>query len=232
MHRRDPDSDETPEEKLEPGNITRLQTQRKNNKRVSIFIDGHFAFGIHQDVLLQHNLYSGLFLDAPTIQTLTDADALLRAKEAAMVYLGHRARSVHEVNQKLQQKGFNESVIKIVRDRLLELGYLNDRSFAHQFVKGRFQAKGYGPQRLRSDLYRLGLAPGLIEEVLDEELDNDEILIRAFEQGKKKWKQLRREPDAFKKRKKLFDFLLRRGHTPDVSRQIAELLEKEDVENF
>lgn len=231
MRRRNSDPDERPEEQLEPGTITRLQTQRKNNKRVSIFIDGHFAFGIHQDVLLQHNLYSGLFLDLPTIQTLKKADALLRAKEAAMMYLGHRARSIHEVNQKLQQKGFDAAVIKSVRERLIELGYLDDRSFARQFVKGRFQAKGYGPQRLRSDLYRLGIASTLIEEVLEQELEEEDILNRALQQGKKKWKQLRRETDTFKKRKKLFDFLLRRGHTPDVSRQVAELLKKEDVEN-
>lgn len=232
MRRRTTDPDEAPEEHLEPGNITRLQTQKKNSKRVSVFIEGRFAFGIHQDVLLQYNLYSGLFLDLLAIQTLRDADALLRAKEAAMMYLGHRARSVHEVDQKLQQKGFDAATIKIVKERLLELGYLDDRSFAHQFVKGRFQAKGYGPQRLRSDLYRLGIASALIEEVLEQELREDDVLERALEQGQKKWKQLRREPDAFKKRKKLFDFLLRRGHTPDISRQVAELLKREDVEKF
>lgn len=213
---------------IKPGPITSIESQKKNTKRVSVFINGKFAFGLHQDVLLQHALHSGMNLEEETIQALIAADALLRAKEAALIYLGHRARSEFEVKKKLRDKGFEASVIDQVIQRLHELSYLNDEQFATSYVKGRFKQKGYGPQRLRSELYKLGIAGPLIEQTLEEVLGNENVVERALQEAQKRLKRLRNESDLQKKRRKLFDFLMRRGHTGDVARTVIEQL---DLEN-
>lgn len=213
---------------IHPGRISGLEFQKKNAKRISVFIDDKFAFGLHQDVLLQHSLHSGMELDEQQIKALLEADALLRAKEAAITYLGHRARSEQEVRTKLKRKGFDEEIIATVVKRLHELSYLNDESFAQNYVRSRFKVKGYGPQRIRSELRRLGIPDALISQTIEDLLPKQDVSERALEEAKKRLKRLRNESDMTKKRRKLFDFLLRRGHTTDVAREVIEQL---DLEN-
>ena len=176
-------------------------------------------------MLLQNNLYSGLDLDEAAIQSLVAEDSLLRAKEAAIMYLGHRARSEHEVRTKLKGKGFEEPTIAVVIKRLYELSYLDDEQFALNFTRNRFKHKGYGPQRIRAELRRLGIANTLIERALDELLAEKDVLEVALKEAQKRLKKLRRETDLYKKRRKLFDFLLRRGHTSDVARDVIDKLD-------
>ena len=213
---------------IHPGRVSGLETQKKNHKRFSVFIDDKFAFGLHQDVLLEHSLHSGMELDEAGINTLLAADALLRAKEAAITYLGHRARSEKEVRTKLKGKGFEEETIAIVIRRLHELSYLDDERFAQNYIRSRFKVKGYGPQRIRSELRRLGIADDLIEQAIEDLLPKDAISDRALAEAQKRLKRLRNETDIYKKRRKLFDFLVRRGHTTDVAREVIEQLRLEE----
>ncbi|MEM8484605.1 MAG: RecX family transcriptional regulator [Bacteroidota bacterium] len=213
-----------PARNLSPGQITGIEMQKKNAKRISIFINDKFAFGLHQDVLLQHALHSGMSLDAAQINMLVEADALLRAKEAAIMYLGHRARTEHEVRTKLRGKAFEEEIIDQVVKRLYELSYLDDEQFASRYTQNRFQYKGYGPQRIRTELRRLGIAPALIEQALEALLPANDVVARAQVEAEKRLRRLRNEKDLYKKRRKLFDFLVRRGHTSEVAREVIEKL--------
>ena len=119
-------------QEIKPGRITGIESQKKNSNRVSVFINDKFGFGLHHDVLLQHGVHTGQDLDEELISKLRAADALVRAKEAAIVYLGHRARTEQEVRKKLRGKGFEPAIIDQVVARLHELSYLDDAGFARK----------------------------------------------------------------------------------------------------
>lgn len=209
-------------ENVSPGRITGIESQKKNANRVSIYINDQFGFGLHHDVLLQHGLHTGVDLEASQIRELQAADALIRAKEAAITYLGHRARTEKEVRQKLQGKGFDGATIDQVIVRLYELSYLDDASFARTYTQNRFTFKGYGPQRIRAELRRLGVASPLIEAAIAEAMPANVMYERAFAEAEKRLRRLRNEQDPSKRRQKLYGFLMRRGHTPDVVRAVIE----------
>jgi len=211
----------------EAGTITALERQQKNRNRISVFIDDVFAFGVHQDILLQHMLYVGLQLEQPAIQEIQQADQLIRAKMSAISYLSYRARTEHEIREKLKRDGFDEPVRNTVIDRLHELSYINDQSFVLNYVRDRLNRKGHGPIRLKADLRKLGISKEQVDEALNEVSDANNILDRALEQARKRIKRLQKETDPYKKRRKLQNFLLRKGHTLDTAREVVERLEQE-----
>ncbi len=102
--------------------------------------------------------------------------------EKAVSLLNYRAHSRKELADKLKQKtGCDDADLNEVLDRLEELGFLNDRTYAASVVRscGR---KGYGAQRALSELSRRGIPKELREEALNELPENDgtlERLIRA-----------------------------------------------------
>lgn len=216
------DFDEQPD--LRPGHVTRLVRQQRNAERVSVFIDDAFAFGVHEDLVIEFGLHKGLALDVATQQRMVEADSGRAAMQVALDYLGYRARTEREVRQKLARRDFGEAVIERTLARLRETGYLDDAAYARSYVEARFRNRGYGPQRLRTDLLRRGVAPALIDAALEAEVEEDAVLEAARGHAARRWPRLAGEPDPRKRRRKLSDFLLRRGFRYDTVRRVVEEL--------
>lgn len=210
------------------GTVTRLLAQQKNPERVSVFIDGAFAFGLHVDLVMEHALAKGQHLDAETQQRLRAADAARRAFDVALTYLGYRARTEAEMRRRLADKGFSEAVAEATLARLRDFEYLDDAAYARDYARTRFRTKGYGPQRLRADLRRRGVPAAAIEAALAAVIEADDVLEAARRHAATRRRRLGAEPDPRKRRKKLTDALLRRGFSYDTVRQVLDEEEREE----
>ncbi len=214
-----------PNPHIRPGTITAIEQQKHNANAVSVFLDEKFAFGLHQDVAVQYNLYVGRYVDEETVEQMVHAHRLLKAKGSAIALLARRPRTEHEIRFKLQAKGFREEIIQEVVRRLYELSYLDDEAFTRNFIHDRIRIKGYGPVRLKSELRRLGIAEEHVKAAIDDWAEEDTFYSKALEHARKKYDQLAREPDDLKRKRKMYSFLLRKGHTPDVVLQVLEELD-------
>lgn len=225
---REPDQASPEQERpLRAGVVTQLRAQAKNPDRVSVYLDGRFAFGLYQDIVLQFGLYKGRRLEVDEQQRLLEADQLYIARSKALHYLAYRARSEQEVRRKLGQGGFSEGVVDEVIARLETLGYLDDAAYAEGYARRRFETGGYGPRRVRNDLMRRGVGRADIEAALAKVFDEeDDVIAAAREQAGRRWSRLAREEDPLKRRKKVYDFLLRRGFSYDVIQRVVDEIER------
>jgi len=216
-------------ERTEPageGKITRLVAQKKNPNRVSVYLDGAYAFGVHGMLIADFRLSIGRVLTEAERRKLAEADAVLRAKAVALNYIAYRPRTEREVRRKLAEKGFSDDFIAPVIERLYALGYLDDAAYARNYAHARYANKGYGPQRIRTELLRRGVNRALVDATVDELTATSDPLEAARSYAEKRWQRLAGETDSRKRLKKLSDFLVRRGFTYDtVRRVLAELTE-------
>ena len=226
--RRPPTDEEEPKRDLRPGTITRLAQQKRDADRVSVFIDDVFAFGLALDLVVRAGLKKGQRLEVAEQQALLDDEERLKARSVALDYIAYQARTEQEVRRKLARKGFPEHVADEAVERMRELGYLDDADYARAYARGRLAGRGHGPQRIRNDLRKRGVAAKTIDAVLDELVERDDLRETALHHGRKRWVRLQREEDPLKRRKKLSDFLVRRGYDFDLIREIVEQLEAEE----
>ena len=224
--RRRTQREERPAPDLRPGTVTRLLGQKKNPNRVSVFIDDAFAFGVHVDLVVDFGLHKGQVLDVETQQQMVQADQIRAGREVALAYLGYGARTEQEVRQKLVRSGFDDVVAEDTVARLRELGYLDDAAYARSYVQARFRNRGYGPGRLRTDLQRRGVTTRHIDAVLDELVEEEDMLEAALGHAEKRWPRLATETDAYKRRKKLSEYLVRPGFSYEIARHVIEDLER------
>ncbi len=75
----------------------------------------------------------------------------------AFNYLSFRARSVNEMERYLRRKGHAPETVRDVIQRLIDLHYLDDATFALGWVDSRRRAGGRGPHLLRSELAQKGV---------------------------------------------------------------------------
>lgn len=130
------------------------------------------------------------------------------AFDAALTFLGYRARSVNEVRKRLLQKGHQEVDIEAAVARLVELKYLDDEAFAVSWTASRERSKPMSSLRVRQELRALGVDAITAEEAAPRDEDTD--IASAITALRKAWG--RWSKDAVESRqKKAQGFLLRRG---------------------
>jgi regulatory protein len=189
--------------------ITAIEQQKKRGSRVSVFVDGEFAFGCSLDALAEIGLKKGQPVSPSQIEQWRRKIIYDEAKTVAFNALARRIRSEREIRDKLRKKKFPLDIIDQVVARLYEMKLLNDSEFAGALVRDRLKRAPIGKAALKTKLFQKGVAKETIETALNEvDLRADELCLKAAE---KKLKSLQREPDAQKRKQKLSQFLMRRG---------------------
>ncbi len=159
-------------------------------------------------VVTELSLYSGRTLTEDELSAVRDASARSRCRQRALRIIGARAMSVKELTDRLKEKGESPENAEDAAQWLLDMRLLDDAQYAAMCVR-HYAAKGYGPGKIRNELYRRGIARELWDEALEE----------LPEQGDRIDALLRRKlksdtPDRAELRKAA-DYLYRRGFGRD-----------------
>jgi regulatory protein len=155
--------------------------------------------------------------------------------QAGARFLEARPRSVAEVRRKLTRLGYRPELVKVAVERLAELGYLDDESFARAWVESRDRAKPRGEHALRRELGLKGVDRALVDSVLGDRredavvasADRDEAPSSADEAAaerllERKLPALLREPDPRRRLQRAYALLARNGFGPDVCSTVSK----------
>jgi regulatory protein len=200
--------------------VTKIIRKKSRQSLYSVSVDGTKAFELNADVLVKFGLRVGIELTEKDIERILVEEARFRAQRLAVNYLSYRPRSAREVIQHLTRKGYGKELSRTVAQNLEKAGLINDAQFAAMFVRDRIKRRPAGRALLRRALQEKGIAPQLVEQVLDNAL-SDEIQQEAAEHLAAKRLRLHgasfAKLDTARKKKRLFEYLLRRGFSNDIA---------------
>ena len=207
------------------GIITALEVQKRNKKRVNVFVDDDYAFSLSLDEAAR--LHKGQTLSDAEIAALIEQSAITAATDSAARFMAMRPRSAYEVRQNLMRKQTPPPVIDAVLEKLNEFGYIDDRAFAELWVRDRTTFKPTSPRALRYELRQKGISDSIIDAVLTE-LDADDAAYRAAQSQVRRLRGV----DRREFRTKVSTLLQRRGFSYDVIRATTRrLFEELDAES-
>jgi len=199
--------------------ITALQPQKRSKRRVSVFLDGNFLFGLAAETVAALGLRVGMEVDRARLDEIAREEQLHQARQYAFLLLSYKARTTTELRQRLARKGFSPDIQTTTLERLSELKMIDDAGYARQFVQDRVSIGHKGKWRVRGELLKRGVAREHIEEALaaapDETVAAREVAEKYLSGNK------RLEPAVLRRR--LYAFLARRGFSPDTIRQVTDL---------
>jgi regulatory protein len=202
------------------GVITALEVQKRNKKRVNVFVDEAYAFSMTLDEAAR--LHKGQVLSDAEIDALVNDAAITAATESAARFLAVRPRSAQEVKQNLAKKETPPPVIEAALERLTAFGYIDDRAFADLWVRDRMTYKPTSPRALRFELQQKGIARDVIDAVL-EDLDAGEAAYQAAQTQLRRFRGMQRRDFQ----SKISSLLQRRGFSYDVVRSTVRRLMQE-----
>ncbi len=193
--------------------------------RFNIYLDGQFAFGADEDLVVEQRLIVGKVLDEKMIEQLLFEAEIGKLMERMYRLFNIRQRSEKEVRDYFRIKGkeqVSDLVIELVIKKLKQKRMLNDEEFARSWVEARSKLKGI--QVIKSELYKKGISKEIIDTVITLESDQEQVAEKLLQKRLPRWIKL----PLVKQRKKAYEFLLRRGFQYDQVRDVIEKLTKKD----
>jgi regulatory protein len=138
---------------------------------------------------------------------------------AALRLLTRREHTTWELTQKLSQRGFAAEDIEPVIAACVRLNYLNDGRAGRLLVE-QLARKGLGHLRIRMEFKKRGICDRLTDAILNAEFTETEERRAARRVLQKKMPAYDSEPDSRKRKEKLFRFLLSRGFSAELARDL------------
>lgn len=200
--------------------ITKIEIQKKNKERVNIYLDEEYAFSISAELVYKENLKVKDVVDIEKLKSVADKESYLRCKNSALKIIERSYKTEKEVIEKLQMKGYEQNHIEASIEFLKEYKFLNDDYYAEAFIKDKLNSKG--SQRIKQDLIKKGIPRDKIEEKL-EGIDKSAGKNTARVLANKKLRIIQKsENDTYKISGKLYRFLISKGYTYDVVKEVVK----------
>lgn len=198
--------------------ISRIEVQKKNKKRSSIFINGEFKFGLTTDIVIKYGLEEGDEITEEDVKNLLLAEEKEYLKERAYRLLRYRNRSIAEMKDRLIKLGYEPDIIEMIINELKQEGALDDRKFVKGFASDYTELKPKGNIFIRRELQKKKVDQSLIEEIIKER-DEKNILKTILQ---KKFPNY--DKNDLKQKAKIIRYFLGKGFTV---RTIYEVLGEE-----
>ena len=204
---------------------------RRKKNRVLVHSEGAEPLEIALDVMERSGIHVGSNLTTQDVAQLQEDDTKWRVRQAALHLLSYRPRAEQELRRRLRSKDFPHASVEWCLRALKEEGLIDDHAFASAYVRSRIRLKPRGRFRLTQELRQKGVSAEIAEEAIDQAFSNEETsegdlacaaarrwldrqgatLIESLADAERCDKRERA-------RRRLHNFLSRRGFAPDVIR--------------
>ncbi len=211
--------------------VTNIERRKRDSHRVDLFIDGEFAFGINEEVLLRSGIRKGDSLTEEALGKIRASQESSLARNRALRLLGGRLRSEAELRTDLLEHEFHPATIESVIEQLRALRLLDDRRFAQAFVHDARMRRALGRILLQLELRRKGIPEPVIREVLDAAAQPDEeaVAFAAASKLLKRYRASRKPTPPERQRNRAAQFLGRRGFDWQTIAAVMKRLFREDA---
>ena len=203
--------------------ITKITPQKKRKNRYNLYVNGEFFEGLDQNTVAIHKLYEGKILTDDEIEKIRETEIREKLHDRVINLISKFPKTEFELKRYIRRKGYSEEIAEEEVRRLKKYDLIDDQKYANRYVESN---RKYSKRMLRKKLFEKGIDKNIINEVLNQpEVDKkeEEILLKT---AKKKLKRLKKDNE---KKRKLFQYLARKGFDfEDIYKIIDMFLEKEE----
>jgi regulatory protein len=195
--------------------ITNLTTQKKDENRVNIFIDGKFVFSLSLQEVLDEKLKIGTELSDSDVSRLKKVSSDGKLKMRMVEWLALRPRSERELRDYLRKKSVDEDLqIKLI-ETAQRYNWQNDEQFTRWWIEQRTR-KQRSKTYIKNELRSKGVSNEIINTAFaGSDFSEHDQLVTIIAK--------KRTLAKFTDDKKLIEYLMRQGYRySDIVDALAE----------
>ncbi|EXX91148.1 RecX family transcriptional regulator [Paenibacillus darwinianus] len=210
--------------------ISSVEKVRKQRGRYFIYREGQEepVLSVHEDMLIRFRLLKDAWVTEEDLRLIETEDGRHRAYSQAIAYLGAKPRTRKEIERYLARKELDEETIRETADRLESERLIDDADYAKIFTSQRAGSHAKGRMLIRQELIQRGIGKSEAAEAI-EAIDPDMEREAAIKAAVKRWPSLKGE--LRERRRKLAQFLTRRGYPSGVVREALKTVATSQEDN-
>ena len=197
--------------------VTRIECVTKT--KCKVYLDEQFAFVLYKGELSRYQVQEGRELSESLVDTIKKEVLLKRAKLRAMHLLNAMERTEEQLRTKLRQGLYTDDIIDEALKYVKSFGYVEDEGYAKRYIQSRQNAKS--KRELYAALCQKGVSREVIEQAMEacyEEKDELEAIRKLVAK-----RHFSPEDSTDAEKKKIYDFLLRKGFRSEDIRQVIQV---------
>lgn len=198
--------------------ITKIEIQKKNKNRCSVFVNEEFAFGMDLDAIITYDIQKGNQYTQKEYKELLKAMQYEKSKSAALRYVGYSPRTIRQTTEKLESLEYDAVIIDKTIEFLKLYGYLDDLQYAKDFIRSRIKQKKHGRYKIAYDLMHRGIKKCISEPLLEAYEEEEYKGALALYHKKAKGK----EAKSNQEKAKITRYLQGRGYPFEIIKQVIE----------
>lgn len=221
--------------------VTKMTPGVRDPNRVNIFLDGHFAFSLDINQVVEAGVKVGYRVTNERLEDLRRMSEFGKLYQRTLEWVLTRPHSVRETRDYLRRRQIKrrmlnrqrareekkplaeieDDVMQLVIKRLIEKKYLNDQKFAEFYVENRYVRRGISHKRLRMELQKKGVSSDLISAAMAKvQRDEGEEIFKVIAKKRKKYNDFQ-----------LIGYLVRQGFNFQQAKDAVETAKnQEDTE--
>jgi len=207
--------------------VTKIQAQKRKG-RYNVYLDDKYAFPVAENTLIEFRLMNGTELTDEQVKEIQDRENVNKAYGDAVNYLSYQLRTEKEIKEYLYKKEYHRDAVDLTLQRLRDLNYLDDESYAQSFINTQLRMSANGPKIIEQKMVQKGVPNNIIQDKLAE-IDQDILLENAIDFAKK---QVRKQKRASFQQMltKLRQSLYQKGFNKEIIEETIESLDLEPDE--
>ncbi len=132
----------------------------------------------------------------------------------------YQDRCHYDVEKKLKSLHVDEDTYNQVLMDLIQDNFLNEERFVFNYVRGKFNQKKWGKNKIKFELKKRAIHDSLITKALNQ-IDS-EYYFNTLKDLFLKKQLLTKETNPFLKNKKVISYLINRGYEYDLIKEVME----------
>lgn len=157
--------------------LNKLRPSQREKGRFRLELEDGRTLEITEEEILSFGLYSGMDLAEEQLKELARQAKRSLTRMGAARLAAARPMSRAELVARLMRKGGAKEDCEAAADRLEQLGLIDDAAYALRLVL-RCADRGYGPKKMKDELFRRGIAPALWDQAMEQAPPPAEVAAR------------------------------------------------------
>ncbi len=148
--------------------ISKIEQQKKNKSRLSVFIDGEFSFGADNFTVLSHHLTEGAEITEEELKNIKNTAVLEDAKNYAARLVSARSYTEKAMKEKLIAHVGDEETVEKTLSFLKEYKLIDDYDYALRYAHDLVHLKKFGPKQVKWKLQEKGIPKDIAQRAAEE----------------------------------------------------------------
>lgn len=195
--------------------IEEIQPQKRRKDRYNLYSGGEYMGSLGAEAIVAYGIRAGIEIPVSTFREAVEKDNAVYAFDSAAAILAHGQRSRTELVRKLKDRDIDEAAIETALCKLASYGYVDDKAYAAEYVRGVMEAGSLGRMAVAYKLKEKGISAEVAAEAMAAYTEEDEREI-----AKRMLSKLIRAGDMREQKKRISAALIRHGFAYDVIRSL------------